>query len=157
MWKENWQKNKDNHIVYRTDYNRQRLEWPDFINALPDILPDAVDLGIIGGLTLNGFTRKDIDWYFPIDDDYDYVQSFTLSLQELAKDLFNKPSEVGNIIAPLKPTPIPIQLYDKGVLRDRATLIALVVVRPKKIRNIINYIAAIEERLDAIESTLKEI
>jgi hypothetical protein len=129
----------------------KRLEWPDFIDGLPNKLPKKIDLWITGGLALNGFTCHDLDFYAKGGDEVLYMN---FAIYELFYPIYRKHAHVGNIIYSLRPTPVIIQLYEQGVLKDRTFLKTLVKVLKEKIPQENGYIADLRDRISAVEILL---
>ena len=132
MWRENWEQNKgtDGH----EQPLRQKLTWTDFINALPDTLPEAINLWITGGLTRNGFTYNDIDWCMADKETFAEAVHYKGCLYQLARELFDRSSHVGNKVHDYYPVPILVQIYQDGNLLDRETLLSAVVERDEEER-----------------------
>lgn len=130
---------------------RERLTWNNFIDQLPDNLPEEIDLWVIGGLTRNGFTFNDIDFYMQ-DKTFPEVLIYKGPLNAMTQEIFNKSSHIGNTIYSLHPTPIPIKIYEAGLILDRVRLKTLVIEKPEKTELIPLWRKQINDRLDALEN-----
>jgi len=145
IWEDRWDEKKASYKI------KTKLTWNDFIDGLPQELPEPLDLNAIGGLTRNGWTDKDIDFYMDNPNENE-VKIYRNALKTMTLEIFNKPSDLGNTIFMLEPRPIPILLYVNGILKDREELKALVTEQPTKALLKPKDIIDIEARLTALET-----
>lgn len=142
---EDWEINKN----YSEPHSR--LTWIEFIDGLPNTLPEAIDLWIIGGLTRNGFTEHDIDFYME-NPDWNAVKIYEHGLVQMAREIFGKQSHLGNYIFKLNPRPIPIKIYENGRILDREMLKSLVEIRQEKIPLVPDWRKELIDRIEALEN-----
>lgn len=141
-WETDWAHNKTKYVP------KVKLTWTEFIDTLPQILPDPLNIFAIGGLTSHGWTENDIDLMLPGDGDLQYAGP----LKQMVKELFDKTAHVGDHVwVQLSPEPIPIQIYVAGELLDRTTLKALVPELDDKIVKKRTDLVALEDRVARLE------
>ena len=151
MWRDVWETEKARYQP------PTRLGWAEFIDKLPDTLPDALDVNVIGGLTRNGFTERDVDLMIP-NPNLEEVNQYKYALRAMVREVYGRHLNLGNHVWAYVPLPIPIQLYDAGVLRDRQSLKGLVVEladpTPSKKLADVEFRQEMESRIQVIEDQL---
>jgi len=155
MWNDEWEQNKN----YESPGHPKRIKftWSQFINGLPDELPESINLWITGGLTRNGFTYNDIDWCMLDKETFAEAYLYKGCLNAMTEELFNRHGHVGNKSEDYHPAPIMVQVYENGRLINRNTLLNSVVEREERIISVKGEVHRTAELVKSFESRLKAV